>query len=326
VGAVSEPVAYEFATEDPERAYEMICARYAESTIALSGHRERFRLRVQGTDTDRFTFERMQQTVAFRTDTSPSGALFVARPRAGRCEIATSEQEVRFGAGETVLVDPHRPLRVLLDDVDYDVVRVDLAATLQLAADLSGLRPESVRFSLSRPVSPARERHWHAVTDHLRRDVLGDAEVAAHPLARAEALRLLAGALISTFPNSALDALDDPTRGDPGAVEPAVVRRAVDYIEAHAGEPIDVGDIAAAAGIGPRGLQHSFRRHRDTTPREHLRRVRLERAHRDLQDGDATRGDTVATIARRWGFAHLGRFTAAYRERYGATPGGTLRR
>lgn len=323
--AVSEPEAYEFATEDPDVAYEMIRSRYSDSTFRISGHRERFRLRVRGTDTDRFSVERMRQSVAFHTSAAPSGALFVARSRAGRCDVHTDEREVRFGAGETVLIDPLRPLQVCLDDVDYDVVRLDLDATTRIAAELSGLSPGAVRFWLSRPVSAGRERHWHAAAEHVRRDVLGDDEIAASPIARAEAFRLLATTVIHTFPNTALDALADGTRRGPGDAEPAVVRRAIDYIERHAGEAIDVADIAAAAGIGARGLQHSFRKHRDTTPLAHLRAVRLERAHHDLADGDPGRGDTVSAIARRWGFTHLGRFTAAYRGRFGHPPSDTLR-
>ncbi|MEJ2863687.1 AraC family transcriptional regulator [Actinomycetospora flava] len=324
--SVSAPEAYEFATDDPETAYEMICARYTESTFRLSGHRAGFRLHIRGTDTDRFTLERMRQSVAFRTGTSPSEGLFVARPSAGRCQVTSSEQEMRFGAGETVLIDPHLPLEVLLDDVDYDVVRLDLGPTRALAADVSGLAPDRIRFRMSRPVSARRERHWHAVAEYVRRDVLGDDEIAASPLARAEAFRLLASTFVHTFPNAALDAVNDPTGPGPGNGDPAVVRRAMDFIEEHAGESIDVGDIAAAAGIGARGLQHSFRRHRGTTPRAHLRIVRLERAHRDLQVGDPSRGDTVSAIARRWGFTHLGRFTAAYRDHFDCLPSDTLRR
>jgi len=36
-------------------------------------------------------------------------------------------------------------------------------------------------------------------------------------------------------------------------------------------------------------------------------------------------GDTVAAIAARWGFAHPGRFAAAYQQQYGTTPATTLR-
>jgi AraC-like DNA-binding protein len=34
---------------------------------------------------------------------------------------------------------------------------------------------------------------------------------------------------------------------------------------------------------------------------------------------------SVAEVAARWGFSHLGRFAAAYRKRYGESPSHTLR-
>ena len=56
----------------------------------------------------------------------------------------------------------------------------------------------------------------------------------------------------------------------------------------------------------------------------YLRQVRLGRAHLDLRIADPARG-SVADIAGRWGFTHLGRFAATYRERYGCPPSQTLR-
>nr|BFE68907.1 hypothetical protein GCM10020092_022080 [Actinoplanes digitatis] len=51
----------------------------------------------------------------------------------------------------------------------------------------------------------------------------------------------------------------------------------------------------------------------------------MERAHRDLQASDPTTGVTVAMIANRWGFTHLGRFSTDYRAAYGTSPSRTLR-
>jgi AraC-like DNA-binding protein len=50
----------------------------------------------------------------------------------------------------------------------------------------------------------------------------------------------------------------------------------------------------------------------------------MERAHRDLQAGDRAGGDTVASIALRWGFASPGRFAVEYRKVFGRSPGETL--
>jgi transcriptional regulator GlxA family with amidase domain len=72
-------------------------------------------------------------------------------------------------------------------------------------------------------------------------------------------------------------------------------------------------------------LQHAFARHRDNTPTGYLRRVRLERAHRELQAADPADGTTVGSVAARWGFTSPGRFATQYRDIYRVLPSHTLR-
>ncbi|MBJ7453640.1 MAG: helix-turn-helix transcriptional regulator, partial [Blastococcus sp.] len=131
----------------------------------------------------------------------------------------------------------------------------------------------------------------------------------------------IAAAVLAAFPNNA--AGDRRTaRLDAGT--PASVRRALEFIEAHAREPLTLEEIARSASVGPRALQEAFRRHRGTTPLAHLRETRLERAHRELLAADPACGVTVAAVAGRWGFAHRGRFADAYRRAYGRAPQQTL--
>jgi transcriptional regulator GlxA family with amidase domain len=111
----------------------------------------------------------------------------------------------------------------------------------------------------------------------------------------------------------------------PGQVAPSALRRAVAFIDAHATEPVTLTQMAEAAGVTGRALQLAFLRHYDTTPTGYLRRVRLERAHRELRDADPSDGTTVAAIARRWGWANPSHFTVAYREAFGQYPRHTLR-
>ncbi|GLZ48356.1 hypothetical protein Acsp06_45410 [Actinomycetospora sp. NBRC 106375] len=118
--------------------------------------------------------------------------------------------------------------------------------------------------------------------------------------------------------------LSDAPEGTAGA-EPSVVARAVAFIHANAHRPIGIADIAGAAQIGVRGLQHAFRRHRHQTPMSYLRQVRMEGAHRDLVTGDPARRDTVGAIAVRWGFKSPGRFAVEYRQIHGTSPGEALR-
>jgi transcriptional regulator GlxA family with amidase domain len=108
------------------------------------------------------------------------------------------------------------------------------------------------------------------------------------------------------------------------ATQPQTLRRAIAFIDDNAHLDIRLTDIASAIGVTPRTVQYTFRRHLGTTPLEYLRRVRLHRAHHDLQAADPT-VDTVMEIAGRWRFGHPGRFSMAYKETFGTPPSRTLR-
>ena len=108
------------------------------------------------------------------------------------------------------------------------------------------------------------------------------------------------------------------------AAQPRTLRRAIAFIHENAHRDIGLRDIAAAISVTPRSVQYIFRRHLSTTSLEYLRRVRLDRAHRDLQAADPA-VDTVMAIAGRWRFGHPGRFSIAYREAFGTPPSQTLR-
>jgi AraC-like DNA-binding protein len=114
-----------------------------------------------------------------------------------------------------------------------------------------------------------------------------------------------------------LDAPAEPAR-------PVAVRTAIDLIESDPAQAWTVSSLARECGVSPRTLQNGFRRHVERSPTAHLRAVRLRRAHEDLLAADPFT-DTVTTVARRWGFAHLGRFAAAHLAAYGQTPLATLR-
>ncbi|WP_019926583.1 helix-turn-helix transcriptional regulator [Nocardia sp. BMG111209] len=102
------------------------------------------------------------------------------------------------------------------------------------------------------------------------------------------------------------------------------MQRAIDHLHAHPDRPITITELAGRAGVSARALQYAFRRAYDTTPLQYLRRIRLQRAHRDLTAASPGH-DSVAVIAARWGFTNPGRFAVAYRHRYGISPGHTLR-
>jgi len=88
---------------------------------------------------------------------------------------------------------------------------------------------------------------------------------------------------------------------------------------------VTIADLAAVAGLSVRSVQESFRRVFDVSPLTYLRGVRLDRVRAELLELDPQAG-VIGDVARRWGFAHLGRFSASYAERFGEYPKQTLRR
>ncbi len=103
-------------------------------------------------------------------------------------------------------------------------------------------------------------------------------------------------------------------------VRPGAVREAMDIIESSPQSSLTTSLLASQCHVSVRALQEGFRRHVGMTPTSYVRR----RAHRDLRSADPAHA-SVASIARRWGFTHLGRFAGTYKVVYDETPLQTLR-
>ncbi|WIB62684.1 helix-turn-helix domain-containing protein [Curtobacterium sp. MCBD17_040] len=217
----------------------------------------------------------------------------------------------------------HGAVRSHSEDSRLLVVNVTTAAVERLAAEHLGAETAVVRFHGTAPVSAAAAALWSSVVDFAASGVMDDGEdelSGGFDLVRQQAFRALIGAALHAFP---IEVVAGTVRGT-GSL-PSSVRRAVRFIEDDPGRPMSVADIAAEARMSVRGLQLAFRRHLDTTPLDHLRRARLAAAHEELEAADPGTGATVTEIAGRWGFGNAGRFSRAYREEYGRSPGETLR-
>jgi transcriptional regulator GlxA family with amidase domain len=104
---------------------------------------------------------------------------------------------------------------------------------------------------------------------------------------------------------------------------PRHVKRAIEFMEANLSKPLSIQDIAGGCGVSVRTLHQGFRQFKVTTPIAHLQHLRLEAVHKELRYAEP--GQTVAEIALKWGFTHMGRFASDYRKRFGQLPSATLR-
>ncbi|GGQ85573.1 helix-turn-helix transcriptional regulator [Couchioplanes azureus] len=229
------------------------------------------------------------------------------------------EREETFGPGDLFLIcRPGLPYRGIVQSARMRQLMIDPALLDQVAS--SAVKDaEPVRMLDHRPISRQAALTLQRSVAEVRDSVMAGPGPRS-PLVVSTASQYLAARLLDTFPNTAVTT---PTAGDRHDAHPDTLRRATSYIEANPDIDLTLADIARAAYVTPRALQLAFRRHLDTTPMAYLRRVRLDRAHEDLRAATAGDGQTIATIAARWGFTSS-RFARRYRAVYGLPPSRTL--
>ena len=92
--------------------------------------------------------------------------------------------------------------------------------------------------------------------------------------------------------------------------------RARDLVDARYAEPIDVDDMAHAAGLSRAHFSREFRRVFGETPHAYLLTRRLERAAALLRSTDRS----VTSICFDVGLRSVGSFTTSFTRTYGKTP------
>jgi AraC-like DNA-binding protein len=244
-------------------------------------------------------------------------------PLSGHLHTWIGADEVCATPTTAALYPPDRPARLhgWADGGGLFGVKIERSALEDRLRELTDGRAHGpVRLGGSLDLATGPGRQWWALARTLV-DLTVDPD---GPLASPIVARPLADALVSSL----LHVADHPHRelvhARPPVPRPSTIQAALDLIEAEPERAWTVPELAAQVGLSTRGLQHGFARHVGRTPTAHLRRVRLDRARAELRDADPARR-TVASVAARWGFAHLGRFAADYRRRHGASPAEDLR-
>lgn len=249
--------------------------------------------------------------------------LLVMMPLAGQAEIGCGDEQIHSTPRLASVVTPTRPLRETVEaNCDQIMVRIDRALLeSRCERHLGHALDQPLAFRLGMDLQDPRNHGWLQLVAWLVGSAETGSPLPASPLLRAQTEEMIATTLLLTQPHSYSAALAEPA----APIAPRHVRRVEDYIRAHADEPLTVSALAAEVGVSTRALQAGFRDFRGTTPMAYLKSVRLERAREALtQANPAT--DRVSSVALRWGFQHLGHFSAGYRRRFGESPSETLRR
>jgi AraC family transcriptional regulator len=99
-------------------------------------------------------------------------------------------------------------------------------------------------------------------------------------------------------------------------LSPWRLRRAIDYIEAHLGESLTLGSVAASVELTRMHFAAQFRLATGFTPHAYLLRRRVERAQKLLLESDWP----IAQIALDCGFGTQSHFSAAFKRMVGESP------
>ena len=149
------------------------------------------------------------------------------------------------------------------------------------------------------------------------------AENSPHLLANAEIARALKQSLIgaTTACLSDSDACEEKWAQQ---THDTIMRRFRRVLEEQPYRPIYVPEICATIGVPERTLRLCCQEQLEMSPKQYLTRRRMHLVRRALLSAEA--GATVTEIATRFGFWHLGRFSAGYQTIFGELPSTTLAR
>ncbi|WP_438853988.1 helix-turn-helix transcriptional regulator [Agromyces sp. M3QZ16-3] len=303
-----------FDTRDPEaacRAFEPMVPRLAFGRADPGSFRVRLRFDAAPSFTViEYAFAAPAATVAGSDDLvviSAKGRDFDLRH--GRTAVDTSLPYLQAPEG----------LAARWDAVAARAVMLDRGAVAAAVRAITGDGDAELGFVGVAPRSPELGRHWERIVHRVRSAMLAAPEAFAEPIVAASAFNRLAVAYVYAFQVAKLD-LDG--RRMPLAGRSAVVRAAVEHMHAYAHAPITVQGIAEAGHISARGLHAAFTNELGHSPSDHLRGIRLAGVRDELRF--APPDQSIAAVARRWGFVHLSRFAESYARAFGELPSETV--
>lgn len=275
------------STTDPEEAIEMASVVIAtKQSIAgsVSGPTE-FRLRSLAAGA--LSLDNTRTIMPIRSEVAAMPELLVMTGTSGQLEVDARGRCHTLRPDESMLFDSG--WQVVFESVHFESVNIRLprVTVAMVAAERTGIAPADLRFTGMRPVSPEMERYWLAMADLAQHEIDGGGATLAHPILHAATVDMFAAAALATFPNTTMTQQYVPGVGYVGSRS---LRRAVAYMDAMAGEPILIRDVAQAAGTTPRALQEAFRSTFGMTPAQYLRKVRLDRAHGALLQPERVAG------------------------------------
>ena len=312
---------------DLDETRQLVAGKFCEHRLALARADGALDYAHQHARIGELSFSLMRYGAAVRIEPrEPESFYLVQLPLAGTDRMEIGRHTLHCTAELAAVIGPDEDFRMNWSaDCAKLAIRIEREALERHARSLLGdLRGPPLRFRPDMDVRQGGASVWMRTVQQLLGELRAKLQpglgLLDSPLLQVQFEQLVMSGLLVWQPNSLSELLGRP------APEPLPrhVRRAEEYMHANPGAPIRVEDLAALTGVSVRTLYNGFRRHRGVTPMGYLRDLRMARVRQQLLDPEQPR--SVTTLAIRWGFLELGRFSADYRDRYGELPSATLQR
>jgi AraC-like DNA-binding protein len=248
----------------------------------------------------------------------------VQLPVSGSAQIHAGSREFTTCPGTAAsLLSPTIPTRMIWRDCAQLILLLDRRLVEQRAAALSGKSVRPVEFDSAIDLSTASTGALRMRMQALASLAEGiGTSRALSPVTAADWREALLMCLLTGQQHGSSEAIT--TFSGEAETLPRALKRARDCLDAHATEPLDLEQLAQAAGVGIRALQLGFRRHFGMSISDMLLDIRLAALNAKLTVAPSEA--RIIDIAFDLGFTHLGRMAGAYRQKFGETPSATLRR
>lgn len=301
---------------DTETAIQDLAGLYAGRTWYASRADGDYWYRYVGVGDEQMSIRRSQMRGRLRGDVAVEGEVVVQWIEEGQGRLDIGRHETRMQIGVPALAPTGQRFEFEYENWDQRLVHLDRALVADVASE-QYIVDGTLLFDRTTAPAPAAVEHWRRSVAGAVRSLRIDG---AESLAWHEAQRDVGRALLGLFRLQA-DEIPDGY----GERRNRHIRAAVEFLHAHASEPLTVLDVGRAADLSVRALQESFQRIFETTPMHYLREIRMRHTHADLLAAEPG-SVTVGQVAAQWGFTHMGRFSNAYHRRFGEYPRSTLGR
>ena len=311
-------------SRDPVEANAAAGRVYHEQRLTILGDHRTFAMSLDAASLGPITLGWLSYDVEVRVDAEPDvDAYQVNLVTAGQTRAYCGSHQIVATSTRGMIFRPDRPTGFAGWRTPGQMLAIKIERrALEDALEQLLHRPVTgpIAFALALDLSHRGAADWNRLVCTLATSLFNPESLFRQPIMTAP----LVDAILTGFLLSADHDLRAHLDSHARSIGPATVRRAHEYIEQHAHEPLTVAQIASWVGVSVRALQQGFQRSLGATPHQIIQHTRLERAHDDLVESSADEA-TVAGIGAKWGFPHAGRFAALYHARYNTYPSVTLR-